>query len=352
MKILLTGGGTLGHVTPHLALLPDLKQHFDSIIYIGSHNGIEKEIIKKQNIKYYEITTTKFIRQKVFKNIFIPLKLIKAIIEAKKILKKEQPNIIFSKGGYVSLPVVFAAKSLKIPVIAHESDLKMGLANKLSKPSVNYVLTTFEKTAETLKNKGVYTGAPIRPDLIKNKETCKQKLNIKTTKPVLVITGGSLGSKNINQKIRDELYSILQRFYVIHLTGKNNIDKNLINVSGYQQIEFSSDIGTILSCADVVVSRAGSNTIFELAVMKKPMLLIPLPKGSSRGDQVDNAKYFNQLGYANFVTEEQLVSSRLFPLIESTLNDSKELIENLKNANITPGNKKILEIILKNTKKD
>lgn len=351
MKILLTGGGTAGHVIPHIALLDDLKKYYNSIIYIGSKNGIEKEIISKQNIKYYPITTTKFVRQKILTNLIIPFKLVKGIHDAKKIIKQEQPNVIFSKGGYVSLPVVIAAKKLKIPVIAHESDLNVGLANKLSKPSVTVICTTFEKTANSIKNKGLYTGSPMRLYMLKNKQESLNKLGIKTNKPILVVTGGSLGARNINKKIRQELNDITKHFYVIHLTGKNNIDKTLQDVKNYKQIEFSQDMGTILSCADVVVSRAGSNTIFELATMKKPMLLIPLPKGNSRGDQVDNAKYFNLKGYANFVTEEQLESSKLLPYILETLKDASSLKSNLEKANIKPGNQKILETILTHSKK-
>lgn len=352
MKIILTGGGTAGHVTPHIALLDDLKDNFNSIVYIGSKSGIEKNIIKNQNIKYYPITTTKFVRKNILKNLNIPFKLIKGVYDAKKILKKEQPNIIFSKGGYVSLPVVIAAKKLRIPVVAHESDLNLGLANKLSKNKATAICTTFEKTANDLKNKGVFTGSPIRNDMFnKNKAECLEKLKIKTNKPILVITGGSQGAKNINDKIRSEIYDILREFYVIHLTGKNNIDKSLLNLANYKQIEFTNDMGTILACADIVVSRAGSNTIFELASLKKPMLLIPLPKGNSRGDQVDNAKYFNELGYANFVTEEQLSSLRILPFIKQTLDESDKLIDNLNKSKIKSGNKKIIEVILKNVRK-
>lgn len=347
MKIILTGGGTAGHVMPHIAMLPDFRQNFDKIIYIGSKEGIEKDIISKEkDIIYFPITTTKLVRRKILTNLLIPIKLLQGVIDAKKILMKEQPNIIFSKGGFVSLPVVVAAKLTKTPVIAHESDLSMGLANKLSKPHVSVICTTFEQTANNVKKKSIYTGSPMRTNMKIDKEEAKKRLNIQTNKPILVITGGSLGSKTINKKIREEIKRITDKFYVIHLTGKNNIDSKLLNTKDYKQIEFTSDMGTILSAADVVVSRAGSNTIFELAVLRKPMLLIPLPKGNSRGDQVDNAKYFNQMGYANFVTEEQLEDSPLLPHIVATLNDSASLISNLTKANIQAGNEKLLRIIL------
>ena len=347
MKILLTGGGTAGHVVPHIALMEDFKSNFDKIIYIGSKDGIEKDMIGKHTyISYYPITTTKLVRRKILTNLLIPFKLIKGISQAKKIIKNEQPNVVFSKGGFVSLPVVVAAKRLKVPVVAHESDLTMGLANKLSKPSVNVICTTFERTAEDVKKKGVHTGSPMRQNMKIDKEQAKAKLGIQTTKPILVVTGGSLGARFLNNKIREELKSITDKYYVIHLTGKGNADPHLESFKDYKQIEFTSDMGTVLSSADVVVSRAGSNTIFELAVMRKPMLLVPLPKGNSRGDQVDNANYFNQKGYANFVTEEQLELSPILPYIDKTYEESKTLISNLNKANLQSGNAKILEIIL------
>ena len=352
MKIVLTGGGTAGHIMPHLAMLDDFRKNFNEIVYIGSENGMEKDIIAKQkDIKYYGIITTKFVRKKIFKNLLIPFKLLKGIYQSKKILKQEKPNVIFSKGGYVSLPVVISAKKLKIPVIAHESDLKMGLANRLSKNKAKVICTTFERTAKEIKGKGVWTGSPMRKNLQIDKTTAKQKLNIKSQKPVLLITGGSLGSQFINKKIREEIRNITKKYYVLHLCGKGNIDENLKNINDYQQIDFTLDMGTILSASDIVVSRAGSNTIFELAVMRKPMLLIPLPKGNSRGDQVDNAKYFNSQGYANFVEESQLIDEHILKYIDQTYDNRDKLINTLKKANIQPGNKKILEIILSNSRK-
>jgi len=272
-------------------------------------------------------------------------------ISLAKVLKEEKPNVIFSKGGFVSLPVVIAGKLLKIPIVAHESDLYIGLANKLSKPSVTVMCTTFEKTANDQKKNAVYTGSPMRQNMQKSKEQAKKDLRIITDKPILVVTGGSLGAQRINQKIRNELYDLTKIYYVIHLTGKNNIDPKLENTKDYMQIDFTQDMGTILSCADIVVSRAGSNTIFELATLKKPMLLIPLPKGNSRGDQVDNAKYFNNMGYANFVTEDQLEDSSLTSYINQTYKDREILKDNLVKADIKPANSKLLKIILENSLK-
>lgn len=352
MKILLTGGGTAGHVMPHLALLDDLRKNFKDIIYVGSISGMEKDIIKNQkNIKYFPIETTKFVRKKFWKNLFIPFKLIKGINQSRKIIKSEKPDIVFSKGGYVSLPVVIASKQCKIPVIAHESDLEMGLANKLSKPYCKVICTSFEKTAQGCK-KAVCTGSPIRKDMIKSKQSAMAKLSINTTKPILVVTGGSLGAKFINEKIWSEIFELTSKFFVLHLTGKNNINQKFLNTPDYKQIDFTMDMGTILSCADIIVSRAGSNTIFELAVLKKPMLLIPLPKGNSRGDQVENAKYFNSQGLANFATQDQLETEQLSKHIFQTYSERNVLIANLEKSEIQPGNKNILKIILENIKTD
>ncbi len=352
LKILLTGGGTAGHVMPHIAMLDLFRKNYDGIVYIGSENGIEKSIIEAQkDIAYYPITTTKFVRRKIFKNLLIPFKLIRGIHESKRIIKAEKPSVVFSKGGFVSLPVVIAAKRLKVPVVAHESDLYMGLANKLSRRSASVICTTFSDTADREK-KAIFTGSPMRRELLISKDDARKKLGIVTSKPVLVVTGGSLGSRFINSKVFNEIKPLTSKFYVIHIVGKNNLDPHLKNISDYKQIEFASDMGPILASADIVVSRAGSNTIFELGALKKPMLLIPLPKGNSRGDQVDNAKYFNKMGYANFVFEQQLENDNLLFHIEKTLKDSPKLVKNLKDANFTPANEKIMEIILKNSKKE
>ena len=297
------------------------------------------------------ITTTKFVRKKLLKNVFIPFQLIKGVRQARKILKKEQPNVIFSKGGYVSLPVVIASRRYKIPVVAHESDLFIGLANKLSKKNASVICTTFEQTANDIRKKGIYTGSPIKRSSLKPREQILNELNIKTNKPILVVTGGSLGSKFINNKIREDLKTLTHHFFVIHLTGKNNIDYKLNNHINYKQIDFTFDMPSILSIADIVVSRAGSNTIFELACLKKPMLLIPLPKGTSRGDQVDNAKYFNKNGYANFITQEELEHDNISRHILQTYRERDKLINTLNKANIQPANKKIIEIILETSKK-
>lgn len=337
--IVVTGGGTAGHVMPHLALKPHLDNHFGKVVYIGSKNGMEKDIVKKHGgFEFYEIETVKLDRSKILKNLLIPFKYLKGKTQAKKILKQVRPSIIFSKGGYVALPVVSAAKALKIPVVAHESDLTLGLANRLSKNKCNCICTTFEQTAKTLGKKGVYTGSPI--------VTNSTQLDKPThNKPILLITGGSLGSRAINQVVWDSINELCKTFYVIHQVGKGNLNPNIKNAD-YKQIEFAGDLASLIKQADIVVSRAGSNTIFELATYHKPMLLIPLPKGASRGDQVDNAKYFESLGYAKVLLQENLNKQSLLSNLTTLLADKQKYISTLKNANLPNGTQKILNMIL------
>ena len=337
--IVLTGGGTAGHVMPHIALKPHLDKHFSKVVYIGTKTGIEKDIILNTGgFEYYEIDAVKLNRSKILKNLLIPFKYIKSKHQAKKILKQVRPNIIFSKGGYVSLPVVSAAKRLHIPVIAHESDLSIGLANRLSKSKCNCICTTFEETSKHLGKKGIYTGSPI---IICNEQTVKPK----SSKPVLLITGGSLGAKFINNIVWKCIHELCKKFYVIHQVGKGNINSN-INLPDYKQVEFVDNMSTLIKQADIVVSRAGSNTIFEIATYKKPMLLIPLPKGVSRGDQIDNANYFKKLGYAKVLFQEDISPEIFIKNICELFKDKQTYINNLYNANIPNGCTKILNLIL------
>ena len=337
--IVVTGGGTAGHVMPHIALKPHLDKNFSKVVYIGSKNGMEKDIIAKHGgFEFFAIETVKLDRSKLLKNLLIPFKYLKGRSQAKQILKQVRPSIIFSKGGYVALPVVSAAKSLKIPVVAHESDLTLGLANKLSKSKCNCICTTFEQTAKTIGRKGVYTGSPI---VINTAKVDKPN----TTKPILFITGGSLGARAINQAIWGCIDELCNMFYVIHQVGRGNINADIKNPN-YQQIEFAGNMSALIKQADIVISRAGSNTIFELASYHKPMLLIPLPKGASRGDQIDNAKYFESLGYAKVLFQENLNKQSLLSNLANLLAEKQKYISTLKNANLPNGTEKILNILL------
>lgn len=344
-KIAFCGGGTLGHFTPNVAIYEKLKKDFDCI-YIGSKNGLEKE--PASNIMpYYEIETVKLIRSLTLKNLSIPFKLAKGFFDAKKILEKEKPDIIFSKGGYVSVPVIYAANSLKIPCITHESDFTLGLANKLIAKKCNYVCTSFKETSLTLSN-GVYTGSPIRKEIFNgNKMIVKKKLELDNNKKTILIVGGSLGSEKINYCIHNSL-NYLKEFNIIHLTGKNKINEN-IKQNNYYQIEFVKDIENYLAIADIVITRGGSNTLFELLALSKPMLIIPLGKEQSRGDQILNAYDFQRNNYANVLYEEDLTTENFINSITTTFENAKFYKKNMKLA-IKNGTEEICKLINKTIK--
>lgn len=351
-KIILTGGGTMGHVSPNLALIPKLIKKYDEIHYIGSFNGIEKEKIESlgkiyPNLFYHGIPSTKLDRSNFFKNFKIPFVLLKANKESKKLIREISPSVVFSKGGYVSVPVVRSAQKLKIPTIIHESDLTMGLANKICSKHALAVCTTFPETAKHLKN-GVFTGSPVSSDLIfAEKQKAIQKYNLNPKLKTITITGGSLGSSTINSAIEKILPKLVYSYNIIHLTGKGK----QINFShpNYHQEEFSDMVGSIFKASDLVISRAGSNTIFELALLKTPMLLIPLSESASRGDQIENAKYFEDLGIAELLKEENLDSLEL--KIKSTINKLPNLKTNLLHLNFKNGLEKLMNEISKATSK-
>lgn len=340
--IILTGGGTAGHVMPNIALLDTLKTRFDKIVYIGSKNGIEKEIIEKyQFVDYRPITTVKFIRGLTAKNLLLPFKLIKGVQEARKIIKEVNPSIIFSKGGFVAVPVALA--SGKIPLIAHESDMTLGLANKIIYKKCKYMCTNFEKTAKNLK-KGIYTSSPLR-NLKGNKHNLS--LTLDPYKKTLLVMGGSLGAKAINSALRAIINKVCNKLNVIHLVGKGNLSKNNNYPKNYNQIEFTNNIEDVFDATDYVVSRAGANAITELLTLNLPMLLIPLPKGNSRGDQIENALYFKEKGYANLLFQEDITNDRLLNEIDNLITNASTLKQNQK-CNLPNGTKAVSELIFKN----
>lgn len=354
-KIIMTGGGTAGHVTPNLALVPELKKKGFEIKYIGSKDGIEKEIIGDANIPYYEISSGKFRRYFDFKNFSDPFKVMKGILEAKKILKKEKPDVIFSKGGFVAVPVVIAASMKKIPVVSHESDLTPGLANKLSAPFCNKLCVTFKESLNYIKdNKGVLTGTPIREEILKgSKEQGRKICDFKENKEILLVIGGSLGAKSINEAIRNNLEELLNIYNIIHICGKNNLDKNLQGKKGYIQFEYVKDeLPHLLKAADYVVSRAGANVIFELLALNKPTLLIPLSKKISRGDQILNSKSFEKEGYSIVLDEDEMIENdkKIIIKLKELRNNKNILISNMQKSSMRNGVNSIIEVIISSIK--
>ncbi len=353
-KIIMTGGGTAGHVTPNLALVPKLKEKGFEIKYIGSKDGIEKEIIAKNNIPFFGISSGKLRRYFDVKNFTDPFKILKGIAEAMIIISKEKPDIIFSKGGFVAVPVVIAASIKKIPVVAHESDITPGLANKLSAPFCDKLCVTFRESLKFVKgNKGVLTGSPIREEILHgDREKAKRICNFNDNKEILLIMGGSLGSKVINEELRKNLGVLLKEFNIIHICGKGNIDESLNGKKGYKQFEYvSEELPHLMNSADYIVSRAGANSIFEFLALKKPTLLIPLSKKASRGDQILNSKSFEKEGYSLMLEEEDINEGIMYKKIMELRERKKELIKNMEKSEVKNGVEAIINILLKSINK-
>lgn len=334
-KIVLTGGGSAGHVTPNIALLPSLEAHDYEVHYIGSYDGIEKRLIEDYNIPYYGVATGKFRRYFDPKNFSDPFRVIKGYSEAKKHLKAIQPDIVFSKGGFVSVPVVRAAASLGIPCVTHESDLTPGLANKLCIPVADKICCNFPETVTGLKtDKAILTGSPIREELTQgNKKAALEMCGFNDTKPVVLVIGGSLGAAAINAEIREALPKLLEDFQVCHICGKDKMDNLLLNTSGYKQFEYvKAELKDLFAMADIVVSRAGANAICELLALRIPNLLIPLPAKSSRGDQILNAKSFETQGFSMVIDEEELDTTLLLEKIHELYFTKDKFIENMNKS--------------------
>lgn len=347
-KILLTGGGTAGHVTPNIALLPKLQAEGYEIVYMGSYDGIEKKLIGDFAIPYVGISTGKFRRYLDPKNLTDPFRVIKGLSEAKKFLKNYKPDVVFSKGGFVSVPVIRSAASLGIPCILHESDITPGLANKLCISAAYKVCCNFPETLHMIpREKAVLTGSPIREELAKgNKLAGLDLCGFTANKPVIMVMGGSQGAANVNKAIRDALPKLLKDFQVVHLCGKDKVDNLLLNTSGYKQFEYvKSELKDLFAMADVVISRAGANAICELLALKKPNLLIPLPSSSSRGDQLLNAKSFESQGFSIVIDEDYLATNLLVDKVHELYFTRQTYIDAMNKSGQIDSIKTIIQLI-------
>ena len=347
-RIVLTGGGTAGHVTPNIALLPALKEAGYEISYMGSYEGIEKRLIEDFQIPYTGISTGKFRRYLDIKNLTDPFRVIKGYSEAKKYLKQWKPDVVFSKGGFVSVPVVRAAASLKIPCIIHESDMTPGLANKLCFPVAKKICCNFPETYETLpSDKAVLTGTPIRKELSQgNKLAGLDMCGFTANKPVIMVIGGSLGAANVNKAVRDALPQLLEKFQVVHLCGKDKLDNLLLTTPGYKQFEYIKDeLKDIFAMADIVISRAGANAICELLALRKPNILIPLPAASSRGDQILNADSFEKQGFSIVVHEDDLTTKLLVDKVHELYENRQKYTDAMKGSGQMDSIPRIMELI-------
>lgn len=338
--VLLTGGGTAGHVSVNEALIPVFEERGYEVQYIGSHDGIEKEILNERfpKLSYHAIQSGKLRRYFSMKNFTDPFKVGVGLLQALKIIRKVKPEVVFSKGGFVSVPVVLAAQLTKTPVVIHESDVTPGLANKLALPFATQIFTVFEQTLNYLpKEKSICTGAVVRPELFQGDKSEGERLtNFNNAKKNLIIMGGSQGSKVLNDSVRTNLAILTKNFNIIHLCGKGNLDTSLMSVEGYKQFDYvTTELPDLLAMTDYAISRAGSNAIFELVALDIPMLLIPLSAAQSRGDQILNANFFKSLGLAHVLEEEALTNERFLQEIQQLEAQAPKLIEKMQ-ANEKP----------------
>ncbi len=353
-KIILTGGGTAGHVTPNIALLPRLRELNYDIHYIGSYDGIEKRLIEEYNIPYYGISSGKLRRYFDIKNFSDPFKVMKGYTQAVRLIKKLQPDIIFSKGGFVSVPVVLAAKHCKVPAIIHESDLTPGLANKLAIPAATKVCCNFPETLKYLPpEKAVLTGSPIRAELMKGDRLRALRLcNFTTDKKVILVVGGSTGSQFINTAVRELLPELCKTYQIIHLCGKGNLDPSLNDRPGYAQFEYAKkELSDFFALADLVISRAGANAICEILALRLPNILIPLSTNASRGDQILNAHSFEQQGFSYVIEEESLTGLTLKNAIEQVFENRQRYLDAMEQSKQLNSIDTIINLIEETAKK-
>lgn len=345
----MTGGGTAGHVTPNVALMPALQKEGYEISYIGSYEGIEKRLIEDQGIPYYGISSGKLRRYFDPKNFSDPFKVLKGYSQSKKLLKKIKPDVVFSKGGFVSVPVVMAAKHCKIPAIIHESDLTPGLANRLAIPNATKVCCNFPETLKYLpEEKAVLTGSPIREELLSgNADNAFALCQFEDrSKPVILIIGGSSGSRAINTAIHNLLPELVKNYNIIHLCGKGNLENTLNSVSGYAQFEYANqELADMFALADLVISRAGANAICELLALRKPNILIPLPAAVSRGDQILNANSFRSQGFSYVLEEEELTNTTLLEAIEHVTKKRDSYITAIEQSSTRNSIETIIQLI-------
>ena len=347
-KLCLTGGGTAGHVTPHLALIPALKERGYDIMYIGSYDGIEKRLIEDFQVPYFGISTGKLRRYFDPQNFSDPFRVLKGCREAFSILRRERPALIFSKGGFVSVPVVRAGALLKIPCILHESDMTPGLANKICIPVAQTICCNFPETMSHIPaDKAILTGTPIRPELKRgDREEGRRLCGFKDDKPVLMVIGGSSGAQAVNEVVRQALPKLLPDFNVIHICGKDKMDNLMLTMDGYKQFEYvKNELKDLFALADVVVSRAGANAICELLALRKPNVLIPLSLRSSRGDQILNAQSFEQQGFSQVIDDDELDEAILVEKIHDVYADREKYIEAMSHSGQHEATETILSLI-------
>ena len=349
-RIVLTGGGTAGHVTPNLALIPQLLKDGWDVHYVGENNSVEERLTSSiEGVTYHGISCGKLRRYFDVKNFTDPFKVMKGIAQATLLMKKLKPDVVFSKGGFVSVPVVYGAKLNGVPVVCHESDMTPGLANKLTAPFAKVMCCTFPEAAKLAGAKGLYTGTPIRPEILKgNREKGLERFGFTDGKPVIMVTGGSSGALAINEAVYGALGKLTESFQVLHLCGPNNFNASLEGASNYVQVEYlNEEMADAYACADIMISRSGSNTLCEILALRKPALLIPYPKGASRGDQIINAQSFVDRGLSHQLLQENLTPETLYKAIIKLYTERGSLIEAMDREPAGNGVKNVLREIYK-----
>lgn len=348
-NIVFTGGGTAGHVTPNLALMQAAENEGWRIYYIGSKNSVEQSMMLACNTPFYAIQSGKLRRYFSWKNFFDPFKILLGIGQAYRLLQKLETDVVFSKGGFVAFPVVVAAWLNKIPVVAHESDMSPGLANRLSFPFVDKICVTFAAAKQHFKQKNrvEVTGTPIRKELFDgSKQKGLEQCGFNDKKPCLLVMGGSQGASTLNKALRDALAVLNVSYHVIHLCGKGKVDPLLTNNADYCQFEYAdAELPDLFAAADLVVSRAGANSLYEILALQKPHVLVPLSAKVSRGDQIQNARFFNQQGISAVIDDDALTAESLITAIQRVYESKDDIIAKIQALNIQSATTKILTLI-------
>lgn len=346
-RIVLTGGGTGGHVTPHLALLPHLLDSGYEVHYIGSRQGMEKDLMALPGVTYYGVSTGKLRRYSDIRNLTDPFRVLAGALSSVRLIRRIRPDVCFSKGGFVSVPVVFGAWLNRVPVLCHESDLTPGLANRIAARFAKKVAATFPECARMLGKKGVLTGTPLRPELfLGSREKGLTMAGFSGNKPVLLMMGGSSGAQSINAALREALPRLTMEMDVLHLCGHGNLAPELDGTPGYWQTQYlKNDLPDALACADMVLSRAGANALCEFQALGLPMLLVPYPKGAGRGDQILNAQSYQERGMAHVLYQEHLTADTLVQAISALREDLPRLRETLQAAPPADGTQAVLDLI-------
>ena len=347
-RIIFTGGGTAGHVTPNIALIEPLLREGWEVHYIGSEGGMERGLIAAlSGVTYHGISTGKLRRYFSWQNFIDPFRVIKGYFQARKLIREIRPSVIFSKGGFVSVPVVLGAG--KVPVVAHESDYSPGLSNRIAARFTDKVCLSFEDTLQHVsKGKGIFTGTPIRPALYDgDRERALAFTGLSGEKPVLLVMGGSLGAQKLNEVVRAALPQLCARYDIVHLCGKGKNDCDCV-ACGYQQYEYiDKELPDLFALSDVVLSRAGANSVFELLALNKPSVLVPLTSASSRGDQLLNANYMEKKGYAKVVDQNTATTDSLVAAIDEVYQQRAQYTERMCEDTRSDGTETILTIIKK-----